>query len=81
MQHALWEAPMKRTIIGFAVLCLLGCTDVARDQPSTDDSLATVPVGPGTRPDALVPPDTPVSRPDTPADSLHRDTLQPPKRR
>lgn len=49
-----------------AFIVLIGCTDVSEDsQPSQNDSLTLVPVGPGTDPNAITPPDTPGSRPDT----------------
>ena len=52
-----------------AMLILLAvgtsCEQIENDRPSQNDSLAVIPVGPGTRPSATVPPDTPVSEQDS----------------
>jgi hypothetical protein len=53
-----------------SVLVLVGgfttaCEKIENTPPTQNDSLAVVPVGPGTRPDAITPPDTPVSNRDS----------------
>jgi hypothetical protein len=55
-----------------SVLVLVGgfttsCEKIENTPPTQNDSLAVVPIGPGTRPDAITPPDTPESRQDTAA--------------
>lgn len=40
---------------------LAGCEQIENTPPTQNDSLAVIPVGPGTRPGAVAPPDTPVS--------------------
>lgn len=50
---------------------LAGCEKIENTPPTQNDSLAVIPVGPGTRPDVILPPDTPVSETDRPpADSI-----------
>ena len=58
-----------------SVLVLVGgfttaCEKIENTPPTQNDSLAVVPVGPGTRPDAIAPPDTPQSQDSVAADSL-----------
>jgi hypothetical protein len=53
-----------------SVLLLAGgfttaCEKIENTPPTQNDSLAVVPIGPGTRPDAIIPPDTPESNKDT----------------
>lgn len=53
-----------------SVLVLVGgfttaCEKIENTPPTQNDSLAVVPIGPGTRPDAITPPDTPSSRQDS----------------
>lgn len=45
---------------------LAGCEKIENTPPSQNDSLAVIRVGPGTRPDVIVPPDTPRSLTDPP---------------
>lgn len=64
-QRGRYFVAMKR-FAAAALIVLIGCTDISEDsQPSQNDSLAIVPVGPGTDPSAITPPDTPGSQPDT----------------
>lgn len=57
---------MKKLITAAIIFGLGGCVDAGEDaKPSEADSLAVIPIGPGTRPSAIVPPDTPVSAADT----------------
>jgi hypothetical protein len=53
-----------------SVLILVGgfttaCEKIENTPPTQNDSLAVVPIGPGTRPDAIIPPDTPSSHQDS----------------
>ncbi|MGQ0812965.1 MAG: hypothetical protein ACT4O1_00675 [Gemmatimonadota bacterium] len=60
-----------------AALLTAACSEAGEEEtPAQNDSLAVVPVGPGTMPDVLTPPDTPVSEPDTGRDSA-ADTIAP----
>jgi hypothetical protein len=56
------------TLLVFAGLGA-GCEKIENTPPTQNDSLAVIPVGPGTRPDVIVPPDTPRSDAESPADS------------
>lgn len=48
-----------------------GCEKIENTPPTQNDSLAVIPVGPGTRPDVIVAPDTPGSQMDpVPVDSM-----------
>lgn len=60
-----------RRILFICVICsaFTACSEVGNDSPSQNDSLAVVPVGPGTKPDVITPPRTPQSRPDATKDS------------
>lgn len=60
------EEAMKKLITAAMVFALGACAQAEQDSaPAEADSLAAVPVGPGTRPSAIVPPDTPGSAADT----------------
>jgi hypothetical protein len=56
---------------GYFLACLLvlggvaACEKIENTPPTQNDSLAVVPVGPGTQPDVIAPPDTPKSEPDS----------------
>lgn len=60
---------------GFLSLTLLaGCERIENTPPTQNDSLAVIPVGPGTRPDALRLPDTPGLVDTTQVDTMVVDT-------
>ena len=67
---------LRRSRYLLSILVLVGgsitaCEKIENTPPTQNDSLAVVPVGPGTRPDAITPPDTPRSQQDTAtADSM-----------
>jgi hypothetical protein len=52
---------MRKLIWGTVAACLLGCAEIEDDATIDQDSLTVIPIGPGTAPDAVVPPDTPRS--------------------
>ena len=61
---------LRRSRYFLAMIALVGgsitaCEKIENTPPTQNDSLAVVPVGPGTRPDAITPPDTPVSNQDS----------------
>ncbi|MGQ0562869.1 MAG: hypothetical protein ACT443_13465 [Gemmatimonadota bacterium] len=53
---------MRLAWVWSAAVMVVACAEVEEgDQPGRSDSVAVVPVGPGTRPTAITPPDTPGS--------------------
>lgn len=60
--------PMK--IYPLILLVIIGCS---RPEPEAQPEVDQVPIGPGTRPSALTPPDTPVS---PPPGAQRADTMQ-----
>lgn len=55
---------MRKLIRVAAAVCVLGCAEIEDDSTIDKDSLTVIPIGPGTEPGAVAPPDTPQSRPE-----------------
>jgi hypothetical protein len=53
---------MRKLIWIAAAAGVFGCAEIEDDATIDQDSLTVIPIGPGTEPDAVAPPDTPQSR-------------------
>lgn len=54
---------MRKMIWAVAAACMLGCAEIDEDSTVDTDTLTVIPIGPGTDPRIVAPPDTPQSQP------------------
>ena len=57
---------MRKLIWAAVSAGVLGCAEIENDATVDSDSLVVIPIGPGTDPGVVVPPDTPRSQPADP---------------